>query len=174
MTVEVVGSVRKGGEYEHLTIRLISLCGRRIFDLCGNQFFEFREFGITGGVDFYCRPVRSLKLVFVSLQILQPPFNIKVRHLEHQALTHFALPPAVLRHHSASILRLRQIHIRIFSAIRLKPPDSSLQILDFPNRTLQCNLKGVNGTLQAFKEVHLHHADQVVLTVALRKIIDGL
>ena len=88
VTVEVVGSVRKGGEYEHLTIGLISLCNRRIFDLYGNQFFEFREFGITCGVDFYCRSVRSLKLAFVSLQILQPPFNIKVRHLELQALTH--------------------------------------------------------------------------------------
>ena len=48
VTVEVVGGVRKGGEYEHLTIGLISLCNRRIFDLYGNQFFEFREFGITG------------------------------------------------------------------------------------------------------------------------------
>ena len=87
-TVEVVGGIRKSREHQYLPIKFTSFGTAGIPGFGSNQFLEFREFGISGGADFHRRLVGSRQLFSIPLQILQPPLDIKVCHLEFQALAH--------------------------------------------------------------------------------------
>ena len=56
----------------------------------------------------------------------------------------------------------------------LEVPDALFQVLNLVKRAFQRNPKGVDGAFQAFEKVDLHHSNQKVLAVALRKVSDVL